>query len=362
MYRPWWTRLNFQLIIASLLLCAYGLVAVYSANFRVPHSTEFTRQTVFFFLGLTMFLVVLLMDYHTVGRLSLYLYGINVILLLAVMFFGHSALGAQRWVSLGPLGSFQPSELAKLFLIITLARQLSSSEDPRSLKTLGLALLHAAPPLLLILLQPDLGTALVLVTILFGLLLAAGTSPVYILLFVVSGLAVAPHILKEYQVQRLLVFLNPQADPQGAGWNIIQSEIAVGCGQLVGKGLFAGTQAQLKFVPEKSTDFIFTVIGEELGFIGAIALLALYLVLLWQITRIAMEARDVFGRLVATGIGVMLFFHVLVNIGMTIGIMPITGIPLPFISYGGTSLLTNMTAIGFLLNIHMRKDRLLPEE
>ena len=217
-------------------------------------------------------------------------------------------------------------------------------------------------PFVLVLKQPDLGTSLVFMAIFFGMVFACGIN--WKLLGGITGLGIASmpilwHFLKDYQKMRIRVFLDPNVDPEGAGYHIIQSKIAIGSGLIFGKGLFAGTQSQLNFLPENHTDFIFAVVGEELGFVGAAFLLFLYLVILWRGMKIAAEASDTFGRLLAVGITSMFAFHILVNVGMTTGIMPVTGIPLPFMSYGVSSLTTNLMAVGILLNINMHQQKLM---
>jgi rod shape determining protein RodA len=208
---------------------------------------------------------------------------------------------------------------------------------------------------MLILVQPDLGTALVLVAVTLILFYFIGLKPWILFSTLFFGLAMAPFILHDYQKQRLLTFINPEGDPEGGGWNLIQARIAIGAGKIWGKGIFLGTQNQLNFVPEHSTDFIFTIVGEELGIIGAVGILLLYFYLLWQGLSVARDSRDLFGTLLAIGIVAMFGFHIFVNIGMNIGIMPVAGIPLPFISYGGSSLLTSMISIGILGSIYYRK-------
>ena len=275
---------------------------------------------------------------------------------------GHSALGAQRWISLGPLGTFQPSEPAKLVLAISLAAVFCRGSYD-NLQDLWKPLLVVGIPALLILKQPDLGTALVLLAMLtvqlFFALPKLGDFAIYILgLLIIAAVAVGTNvILKPFQKSRLFVFINPKADMQGAGYNLNQSKIAVGSGQWLGRGLHHGTQTQLNFVPEHSRDFIFTVLAEEWGFAGAGVLMALYVALLYGGLRAMLAARDRFGFLLAAGLVGMLFFHILVNVGMTIGMMPITGIPLPFMSYGGSAILTNFMAVGILLNIYSQRDR-----
>jgi rod shape determining protein RodA len=271
-------------------------------------------------------------------------------------------MGAQRWISLGPLGTFQPSEPAKLVIAIALAAVLCRGTY-QNLAELWKPLVTVAVPALLIVKQPDLGTSLVLLAILTAELFFAlpklGDFGIYALgMLVVAAAALGTNaVLKPFQRARLFVFLNPRADPQGTGYNLNQSKIAVGSGEWFGRGLFHGTQTQLNFVPEHSRDFIFTVLAEEWGFAGAVGLLALYAAVLYGGVRTMLCARDRFGFLLAAGLVGMLFFHVLVNLGMTIGVMPITGIPLPFMSYGGSAMLTDFAAIGILLNIYSQRDR-----
>lgn len=301
-------------------------------------------------------------DYQNWQRLAPFIWGLNLLLLLAILVAGHRALGAQRWISLGPFGAFQPSEPAKLFVAISTAAVLCHGEY-RRLRDLWKPLAVVAIPGLLILKQPDFGTTLVLLAILtaqlfFGLpqwrhfLAYAGG------LIGVAAVTVGTNlILKPFQKARLLVFLNPKADPQGAGYNLDQSKIAVGNGEWLGRGLHQGTQTQLQFVPEHSRDFIFTVLAEEFGFLGGFVLLALYAIVIYGGIRALLAARDRFGFFLAAGLVTMLLFHIIVNIGMTIGIMPITGIPLPFMSYGGSAMLTDYAAVGILLNIYSQRDR-----
>ena len=301
-------------------------------------------------------------DRRSWQRWAVGLYVVNLLLLLFILRGGHSALGAQRWISLGPLGTFQPSEPAKLVIAISLAAVLCRGTY-ENLQDLWKPLLTVAIPALLILKQPDLGTSLVLLAILtaelFFALPKAGDFGIYALgLLVVAAAAIGTNaVLKPFQRARLFVFLNPKADPQGAGYNLNQSKIAVGNGEWLGRGLFRGTQTQLDFVPEHSRDFIFTVLAEEWGFAGAVALLGLYATILYAGIRTMVVARDRFGLLLSAGLVGMLCFHVLVNIGMTIGIMPITGIPLPFMSYGGSAMLTDFAALGILLNVYSQRDR-----
>lgn len=329
------------------------------------------RQAVSIILGLIIMLIFILLDYKQLEYFSNIIYLFNLAMLAAVLFFGNEAKGAQSWLGYGAF-RFQPSEFAKIALIITLATHFARREG----KWGGWLdfippMLHVAPPMLLILLQPDLGTALVFLAIMFGMMFVSGAPIRQYLTILLGGLASVimaivlhfkigfPLPLKDYQLMRLIVFVNPKVDPLRAGYHLNQSKIAIGSGRILGKGLASGTQNRLRFLPEQHTDFIFSVVGEELGFIGAMAILGLYFYILWRGLRIAAEAKDLYGTLLATGVVSMLGFHVLVNVGMTIGIMPITGIPLPFLSYGGSSLMANMLGIGLLLNVYMRRQKIL---
>lgn len=354
---------NWSLAGACVLLTILGIVCIQSADLHdAAAAGEYKKQILYLLLGVPLMLGVSLIDYRLWQRWAPGLYILNLFLLLFILRGGHSALGAQRWISLGPLGTFQPSEPAKLILAIALASVLCRSTYDR-LQDLWKPLVVVGIPALLILKQPDLGTSLVVLAILttqlfFGLP-KFGDFIIYSLgILIAAAVAVGTNaVLKPFQKARLFVFLNPKADPQGAGYNLNQSKIAVGNGGWFGRGLHHGTQTQLNFVPEHSRDFIFTVLAEEFGFIGAFALIVLYGVVLYGGVRAMIAARDRFGFLLAGGIVAMLFFHILVNIGMTIGIMPITGIPLPFMSYGGSAILTNFAAVGVLLNIYGQKDR-----
>jgi rod shape determining protein RodA len=354
---------NWPLAVAGVLIALVGVVCVRSAVLHTPDAGgEYHKQIFYLALGVAVMIGLSFVDYRIWQRWALGLYVVNLLLLLFILRGGHSAMGAQRWISLGPLGSFEPSEPAKLIVAISLAAVLCWGSYEK-LQDLIKPLLTLALPALLILKQPDLGTSLVLLAMLtvalfFGLpKLSDFWIYVFGVLVVAAGAIGTNAVLKPFQKARLFVFLNPKADPQGAGYNLNQSKIAVGNGEWFGRGLYHGTQTQLNFVPEHSRDFIFTVLAEEWGFVGAGVLLALYAVLLYAGVRVMLAARDRFGFLLASALVGMLFFHVLVNVGMTVGIMPITGIPLPFMSYGGSAILTDFAAIGILLNIYSQKDR-----
>ncbi|MGB6986356.1 MAG: rod shape-determining protein RodA [Candidatus Aquilonibacter sp.] len=353
---------NWPLAIAPLLIAVLGVLCIQSANLHDPDAYgEYKKQLLYIMLGVALMIGFSFIDYRIWRRWAPALYIINLLVLLFILRGGHSALGAQRWIQIGPL-QFQPSEPAKLILAISLAFVLCRNTYDR-IQDLWKPLLTAGIPALLILKQPDLGTSLVIGAILtvqlfFGLP-KLGDFLIYVMAVLTAGAAAVGTnaILKPFQKARLFVFLNPHADPQGTGYNLNQSKIAVGNGEWFGRGLHQGTQTQLNFVPEHSTDFVFTVLAEEFGFFGALALIVLYGFVLYGGIRSMIVARDRFGFLLASGIVAMLFFHILINIGMTIGIMPITGIPLPFMSFGGSAILTDFAAVGVLLNIYSQKDR-----
>ncbi len=361
--RRYLRNFNWVLAVGCVLVTALGIVAIMSADLHAPGATrEFQKQILYGIAGLGLMLLLSNVDYRLWQRWAPALYVVNLLLLLLILVHGHQSHGAQRWITLGPLGTFQPSEPAKLFLAIALAYVLCRGDYHRW-QDLWKPLAAVAVPALFILKQPDLGTTLVVLAILSAqLFFALPSLKVFAGYCIgVAGMAAitvgTKLVLKPFQKARLLVFLNPKADPQGAGYNLNQSKIAVGSGEWFGRGLHHGTQTQLDFVPEHSRDFIFTVIGEELGFVGGLLLVALYGAILYGGIRTMLAARDRFGFLLATGIVAMLTFHIVVNIGMTVGIMPITGIPLPFMSYGGSAILTNFAAVGVLLNIYLQRDR-----
>lgn len=358
-------NLDWILILTVFLLTGVGLVLIASAThteaLRTGVNYFVQRQGLFLAVDVLLVILLLRLDYHVLKQVALPLYVITLILLLGVMFFGHSTMGAQRWIRLGPV-IFQPSEFSKVFIIACLAafldKQAGSLEHWKEYLPAGLFLLA---PFVLVLRQPDLGTALVFGAIGFSMFWVCGFKTRWIAWMTGVLICLSPliwHFLHEYQRNRIRVFLNPELDPFGAGYHVIQSKIAIGSGLLLGKGWMQGTQSQLNFLPENHTDFIFAVAGEEFGFIGVVVILLLYLILIWRGLTIALNAEDRFGMLLATGITGMYLFHVLVNIGMTAGIMPVTGVPLPFLSYGVSSLTTNMLLAGLLLNINLRKTRL----
>ena len=368
--------LNFNVPFAVILLIIIGFISISSAveiNQADSGALRFLqKQAVSVVLGLLIIFILQAFDYKIFKEYAVLIYITMLVILTATLFLGSGVSGGAHWISIGRF-NLQTSELSKIMLILVLAAVIdNNSDDMGYLKGMFLPSLVAFIPFTLVILQNDLGTALVLFFIYLIMLFAGGGNFKYMasvfgggFLFIVS--LITAHVffntplpfLKEYQLNRLIVFINPNIDPHGSGYNIIQSIIALGSGKTFGKGLFAGTQNQLNFLPEKHTDFIFSVIGEEFGFIGAAVVILLFLFLLWQFLSIAENARDRYGYLVMIGIIAMFLFHVLENIGMTMGIMPITGIPLPFISYGGTFMLTSLTAVAIAININLRKNKLM---
>lgn len=350
--------------ILSLILLV-GLLALYSSCHQ---KGVFIKKEVFqkqlLWLGVGFFVMLFLWhcDYHHLKTMIIPLYILGVCSLVFVLVLGRSIMGAQRWLSFG-FFSFQPSEMAKIILIMSLAGYFSHQSAHHVRKSLSKASFSqsvgvplAATFLLagLILIQPDLGTAIVFLFLYLALSFVAGVRFRYLFGLGVAGLCALPffwHFLKDYQKSRLLVFLNPNIDPLGAGYTVIQSKIAIGSGLFFGRGWMAGTQSQLNFLAERHTDFIFSVIGEEWGFLGSFLLLLLYGLLILTALTIASRAKDLFGRLLATGIASLIFFQVFVNISMNVGMCPVVGLPLPFISYGGSSLVISLAAVGILLSV-----------
>jgi rod shape determining protein RodA len=352
------------LFITTLALSMLGLLMIYSATRvglerdNLPASFSMERQMIFVAAGLILFGVLSFVDYRELGQLAHIIY-LGMIALLALVFLFPAVKGAQRWFDLGYF-QLQPSEFSKTACVIALAAVLGRPQVKLRWGRIGQALAVMAVPGVLIFLQPDLGTMLVFAFLTIVMLFGAGISGRQIL--VLSGLGVAIvvavvqlGVLRAYQVDRIRVLMNPDLDPTGIGWNLRQSKLAVGSGQLTGKGLFQGQQTNFQYVPEQGTDFIFTAVGEQLGFVGGILVIAAFLVLVWRLLVISANARDRFGALVALGIASMFVFHVFVNIGMTIGIMPVTGLPLPFLSAGGSSFLNFSIALGIANSIWLRR-------
>jgi rod shape determining protein RodA len=347
------------LLIGLLVLCGYGLLILFSATDQDPGKLD--RQMVRLGIGFLVMILVAQIPPSELRRWSPPLFGLGVAMLVGVLVMGEIGKGAQRWLDLGVV-RFQPSELLKVAVPMMLAWYLAERPLPPSgLRVLWAAVLTAVP-VLLIARQPDLGTALLVASAGAMVLFLAGLGWRLILLLGIAATALAPllwYFMRPYQRQRVLTFLNPENDPLGAGYHIIQSKIAIGSGGVYGKGWLNGTQSHLEFLPERSTDFIFAVLGEELGLTGILVLLAIYLFIIVRGLYIATQAQDTFGRLLAGGLTLVFFVYLFVNTGMVTGLLPVVGVPLPLVSYGGTSLVTIMAGFGILMSIHTHR-KLLP--
>lgn len=457
MYRRLIKNFDHTMMATTLAILIFSLITIGSATLEFSDSSiEKIQQMNFFIrllhldfqyvvkqigwiiLGIIAAVMLISIDYEDMAKYSKQLYITNLLMLAAVILLGYTALGAQRWIYIGPF-SLQPSEFSKLIIIVSFADFLAKRQGRlNTFKQLIPCFLYILAPMLLILMQPDLGTSLVFVAIMFGMLFVAGAR-VYVLVWIIGlgllmGLSVYSlhgflhnadlllqeritqvsrgtegytrnlnnnqellrdlkkkgltfsdkdlgnylndlkqeqtsvkkrhesfhkYTLKEYQMTRLVIFMNPESDLLGAGYHVWQSRIAIGSGGLVGKGLLNGTQSHYTFLPIRHTDFIFSVVGEEFGFIGATALLGLYFIVLYRGIRVIILARDIYGSLLAAGIISMFSFHILVNIGMTAGIMPVTGIPLPLFSYGGSNMIMNLASLGILMNVYSRRQKLV---
>lgn len=356
-------NVEWTILIVAIILCIIGLVALFSATNETEHD-DFNKQCIWFVVSIIIMIGVMIIDYETLIKISPIFYGMFIILLIAVL-FTPEINGATSWFDIG-FFSFQPGEFAKIFVILFLALAISRIQErgkqeinrPTRLLIL-LAILGV--PVLLIIKQPDFGTAAAFVVAAALMIIAAGIDKKYIIGTIILVLVSVPliynFILPEHAKQRIDIFLNPESDPRGAGYNIIQSKIAIGAGGLTGMGLLKGNQTQLGYLYPKSTDFIFAVIGEEMGFIVAGTVVILYVLLITKSLYVAKTAKDEVGSLIATGITGVFLFHFVENIGMVIGLLPITGVPLPFVSYGGSSLMTNFMLIGILLNISSKRQK-----
>ncbi len=367
---PLW-RVDWLLLGCVLLLCTLGSLLVWSAtrtalaNAGEDPQSYFHKQLLNIGIGLALAVLAVVVDYRSLRVYGWVVYGIAILgLVLVLTPLGSTVNGSHSWIELGGGFSFQPSEFAKLGILlamaITLAERRDREEAPRTGDILGMLSL-AALPMGLVMLQPDLGTTMVMAFIVLGVLTVSGAPARWPLGLIAAGVVagfvvVRLGLLSEYQMNRFAAFADPSLDPRGVGYNTIQSRIAIGAGGLTGKGLFHGSQTTGQFVPEQQTDFIFTVAGEELGFVGAGLIIVLFIVLIWRACRIALRSDDLFGALIAAGVVSWFGFQVFENIGMTIGIMPVTGIPLPYVSYGGSAMFANLIAAGLLLNIQLRSE------
>jgi len=387
----------------TLILVITGMIAIFSATGAGATDEQgyFLRQLIWAIVGILVMFGVSFISLRFINRFSYWLYGISMFLLLLVLMVGKAGQGAERWLVLGPI-NLQPSELAKLATIMAVSKFLADKyADVNKLKYFIISVALILLPFLLITRQPDLGTGLVFLALIIPLLFWAGlnwfhiftiVTPIFTMIFsfnfwtfmvlmLVIALILAysrkkpiimtavfllnitvgiltPYMwnqLRPYQQQRIMTFINPEKDPKGAGYQIIQSQVAIGSGGIWGKGYLKGTQTQLRFLPAQHTDFIFSVIGEEFGFIGASGILFIYLILILRLIKISSSIRDQFESMIIIGIATIFMFHIIINIGMTVGMAPVTGLPLPFLSYGGSSLLTNLIMVGVILNISRHK-------
>ncbi len=358
---------DWVLLLLVLSICAIALLNMYSAGSSLVNTGNdaiYLKQLLWFAVGLVMMMVCFGIDYRLINEYAYVLYAVTIALLLVLFFMGEITRGTQRWFVIGGF-SFQPSELAKLSLILALVRYftMNDTEEGYTLRQLWLPFLMTIVPFLLIMKQPDLGSAMVLIVIFASVVFFIGIKWRSVLIVLVSSLLFLPiawHFLKDYQKERIMTFLDPDRDPLGAGYHIIQSIIAVGSGGVFGKGFLKGTQSQLRFLPEHQTDFIFSVFAEEWGFLGGLVLLLLFMCLAVWGLRIASRSRDLLGSMMSFAIAMMIFWEACINIGMVLGMLPVVGIPLPFFSYGGSSFVVLMMSVGLLLNISVRRFMLQP--
>ena len=355
-------RVQWSMLLFIGLIAAFGFVVLYSAA-GGDLDPWASRQMVRFAFGIAVLIVVAVVDIRFWLRHAYSLYALALLLLVVVEVAGRIGMGAQRWISVGVL-NFQPSELMKVALVLALARYFhgGSAGDVRRPLFLAVPILLVLPPVALVLRQPDLGTALMLLFTASAILFLAGVRVWKFIAVGIAGLAALPiawHFLRGYQKKRILTFLDPENDPLGAGYHIIQSKIALGSGGVFGRGFLQGTQGHLNFLPEKQTDFIFTMLAEEFGMLGGLTLLVLYAIVLFYGFAIAFGSRNHFGRLVAMGVTTMLFLYVFINIAMVMGLVPVVGVPLPLVSYGGTAMLSLLFALGLLMCVHVHRDVML---
>jgi len=353
------------LLLSALGLVTLGSLLIYSASlsrFGSPEGYEFShpvvRQATFAGIGLALAIIVARLDYRALGTLSVSLYVAGVAALLFVIVVGDAAYGSRRWIEIGGT-PVQPSEIAKLVVIIALAKYLADRQETiGNLRVVLTSLGIAAVPAVLVFAEPDLGSAAIFAAIWFGMVVVAGARWRHLLAIVGTALAAVPFfliaVITDYQRERISLWLDPDRDPQGAGFNILQGKISIGSGGVFGKGLTEGAQTQLDFLRTETTDYVFSVLGEELGLLGAMLLFGLVIVLLWRTVRVAELSRDMFGRLLATGMVIFILLQTFINVAVNVGLLPVTGIPLPFVSQGGSSLITLFIGLGILQSILLR--------
>lgn len=356
-------KLDWLIIGCISLILLVGLIVLYSASIKAGQSfaaIDASKQFVYVIFGFILLFLFSFFDYRLLKNYSLVLYVLMIFSLVLVAFFGKSALGATRWINIG-FFQFQPSEFAKLVLIIVLAKFFSKNYDQSSgLKYFIISLVYLMIPAVLVMFQPDLGTALVMIVIWISMVLVSKINKLYLgggFVFLALSLPFIVPRLKPYQRSRLYSLINPAGDPLGTGYNVNQSMISVGSGRIFGQGLSSGSQSQLNFLPSQNTDFIFAVIAEKLGFLGSCLIIGLYGLLFFKMIIAAQKSTDRFGTFLVVGIVSMMIFHVLINIGMNLGIMPVTGIPLPFVSAGGSVMLISMISVGIVQSVIIRQKK-----
>jgi len=353
-------KIDKTLFIAAIALILVGLIIIFSTSYSSTGTDffNFKKQLVFSGIGIALMLVASFFDYRALKNYTGILYVFACFILVAVLYSGSLIRGTSSWFSFG-FFNFQPAEFVKIIAIIILAKYLSQPANlSGDLKKIIVSGIYLSLPVLLIIFQPDFGSALVIIFVWFAMLFITGINKKYLALILILGLLFSAlswsYFLKDYQKDRIITFVNPQSDPRGAGYNVIQSIIAVGSGEIWGKGLGRGSQSQLNFLPEKHTDFIFAVVAEEMGFIGILLVLGFFGIIFYRFFYIIKESQDNFGKLLVLGTAFMLMFHIVVNAGMNMGIMPVTGIPLPFVSYGGSSLISMLIMLGLTQSVYIK--------
>ncbi len=357
--RRFFQNISWSLILLTFILTAFGLMEIFSATYTYNSFLYFKKQLIWWGISICGMIFFMCFNYQILKEYAYILYALTLILLVLVLIIGKKSMGAQRWLNLGFI-NFQPSELLKLTTIVIIAKYFDEIQENRSFTLIELLkpVIMVLIPVLLVIKQPDLGSGLLILFVAVSMFLFVGIKKstfIKILIFSVIFIPFSWHFLKDYQKKRILTFIFPERDPLGAGYHIIQSKIAIGSGKIFGKGYLKGTQNKLAFLPEHHTDFIFSVIGEELGLIGCLLLIFVFFLFLVNGLNIAKNSKDSFGSLLVVGIMFLFFWQFFINIGMVIGLLPVVGIPLPFISYGGTSLFISYCLVGLVLNVNMRR-------
>ncbi|MBI4686873.1 MAG: rod shape-determining protein RodA [Nitrospirae bacterium] len=358
---------DWAIFIVMVVLSVIGVMTIYSATRPLLDAEQqpfYIKQLYWLLLSFIFFIPVIAIDYRWFIRFAYVFFAGGVVLLIVVLAVGRTGMGAQRWIPLGPL-SFQPSEFFKISFILAISRYFADIEHKGLLgfrEVLKMAAIFTILPFILVFKQPDLGTAMLLVFVFLSIIIISGTKKKLLVVAIIIAFISLPFVgnvfwdgLKDYQKKRIVAFIDPDSDPRGTSYHINQSKVSIGSGGIIGKGYLKSTQAHLRFLPERHTDFIFSVFAEEWGFLGSVFLFLLYLFIILRGLDTAKKARDTEGRFLALGVTCMLSFYFVINVGMTLGMVPVVGVPLPFMSYGGTALLSNLLAVGILINVRMRR-------